>query len=404
MKPLEFVFQGLTRRHHVDVLKEICAIDDLEALLISVAFATSNGVALVESEIQAHRANAKAWVGVRNDVTSWQGLCALLPIVRELYVVDTAIRHRIFHPKVYLSKNDVQARIAVGSANLTTGGLSQNIEASALLKLDLGNAEHEQAIDDLEALLTNLATRFPDHVKRVRRQSELDALLAAGVIIDETVNSAPRPATSRAVSTRPQDTTERMPLFGGPLPPRRPRATAAATARSTATRTRTPATGAPTAVLRPTGGVRPIGFELVWQSKPLTRRDLNIPTGANTNPTGSMLFKKGEWEGIDQRHYFYDEVFDALTWTPDTNPRMAHKMRAEAEFELVIKNISYGVHRLHLSHNTDTTSGAYLQNNSMTDVSWGAVKPFVARDDLLGRTLYLYKNAADPTKFMIEID
>ena len=400
MKPLELIFQGLTRRHHVAVVNEVCEVEDLEALLISVAFATSSGVALVESAIAPHKAETKIWVGIRNDITSWQGLSALLPLVRELYVVDTAIRHRIFHPKIYLSKGEEEGRLAIGSANLTTGGLSQNIEASALLRLDFDNEEHVEVADELEKLLVDLTTRFPGHVKRIRRQSELDALLRTGVIIDETVNSAPRPVTKRTVSAREDDATPPMPLSGGPLPPRRPRSST--TARATSTRTRTTGTGAAAPVLRPTGGARPSGYELIWQSKSLTRRDLNIPIGGSTNPTGSMLFKKGEWEDIDQRHYFYDDVFDHLTWTPE--PSKPLTLRAEAEFEIIIKNISYGVHSLKLTHNSDTTTRSYEQNNSMTQVSWGDVKPYVARDDLLGRKLYLYRNIADPKKFMIEID
>lgn len=401
MKPIELIFQGITKRHHVDVVNEICSVDNLKALLISVAFATSNGVALIEAGITPHKSKTKIWVGIRNDITSWQALSALLPLIKELYVVDTAIRHRIFHPKIYLSKGKIEGRLAIGSANLTTGGLSQNIEASALLRLDLTTDEHLEVVDELETLLTSLTTEFPEHVRRIKKQAELDDLLKAGVIIDETVNLAPRPATTRAVSARTEDETPRMPLYGGPLPPRRPRVSSG-TIRSTITRTRTTGTAAAAPVLLPTGGARPNGYTLVWQSGPLTRRDLNIPTGPTTNATGSMLFKKGSWEDIDQRHYFYDEIFDALMWSAD--PNKPHLLRAEAEFVLIIKNIGYGKHILHLTHNSDVNSGSYVQNNSMTQVSWGHVKPYIARADLLGRVLYLYRNAAHPTRFIIEID
>ncbi len=68
-----------------------------------------------------------------------------------------------------------------------------------------------------------------------------------------------------------------------------------------------------------TGPAKPIkGTKyLVWESKPLSERDLSIPKGANTNPTGSMGFKKGLYDQIDQRHYFYDDVFNDLSWKPD---------------------------------------------------------------------------------------
>jgi HKD family nuclease len=392
IKPVELVFQGLTKRHHVDVLTELCATPALTKLLISVAFATSDGVALVKSVLSPLRQNIHAWVGVRNDVTSWQGLSALLPLVSQMFIIDTGIRHRIFHPKVYIAIGPTEARLAIGSANLTTGGLSQNIEASALVSLPLEDPKYAKIVYDTDELFFKLASSFPQHVKLIHCQAELDELLAAGIVVDETVDFAPRPAAIRDVAARTGDATPAMRLFGGPLPQRQlpPKGE------------RGRGTARQSDVLQP-GTVRRFpGLELVWRSGALTRRDLNIPTGSKTNPTGSMLFKKGDVEGIDQRHYFHDEVFKHLTWTADRSK--PHLLRAAADFELVIKNINFGVHRLHLTHNSSTTSGAYLQGNSMTQVSWGEVKNYVARDDLLGRRLYLYRNTVDPRRFTLEID
>jgi hypothetical protein len=32
------------------------------------------------------------------------------------------------------------------------------------------------------------------------------------------------------------------------------------------------------------------------------------------------------------------------------------------------------------------------------------MRPYIARDDLIGRTLALYRDKADPTRFVLEID
>ena len=141
---------------------------------------------------------------------------------------------------------------------------------------------------------------------------------------------------------------------------------------------------------------------LVWESRPLSERDLSIPKGANTNPTGSMGFKKGLYDEIDQRHYFYDDVFNDLSWKPDTPG--SKKLRATAKFELVIKNISYGVFDLVVAHSTDTTSASYKQSNFMTQLHWAEARPLIAKQDLLGRNLYLYRKDSTPPEFMIEID
>ena len=323
MKPLEIIFQGLTRRHHVDVFGEICALDDLKKLLISVAFANSNGVSLVEDEIRPHTENTSAWIGVRNDITSIQGLSALLPLVDKLFVVDTAIRQRIFHPKVYLSYNETEARIAIGSANLTTGGLSQNIEASALIRLDLTDKDSFEAVKETDGLLSGLEARFSANVRRITRETELADMLAAGVIIDEALNTVPRPATSREVSERAADPVAQMPLWRGPLPQRSsavavvpaPSSSAPTAAPTKLTgATAPPAAPAPSSRATSSPTARAAAWEQVWKSGPLKRRDLNIPTAGGTNPTGSMLFKKGDWrQWLDQRHYFYDDVFNSLT-------------------------------------------------------------------------------------------
>ncbi len=40
----------------------------------------------------------------------------------------------------------------------------------------------------------------------------------------------------------------------------------------------------------------------------------------------------------------------------------------------------------------------------MTQLHWGDAKAYVAKNDLLGRILYLYRKDTDPPEFMIEID
>ena len=143
---------------------------------------------------------------------------------------------------------------------------------------------------------------------------------------------------------------------------------------------------------------------LVWQSNPLTRRPLNIPAGNNTNPTGSMFFTKGQTADIDQRHYFREEIFGALDWQNDIAPDKKHLERSKGKFRIVIKNVSYGIFEMSLTHDSRTESVAYDQNNSVTQLHWGEVKPLVAREDLLGRTIFLYRDDNQRDLFILEID
>lgn len=40
----------------------------------------------------------------------------------------------------------------------------------------------------------------------------------------------------------------------------------------------------------------------------------------------------------------------------------------------------------------------------MTQLHWGEAKPLIAKKDLLGRNLCLYRKDSTPPEFMIEID
>ena len=53
------------------------------------------------------------------------------------YIVDTASQAYIFHPKVYITNNADQARLIVGSANATAGGMAKNVEASLYSELSM---------------------------------------------------------------------------------------------------------------------------------------------------------------------------------------------------------------------------------------------------------------------------
>ena len=142
--------------------------------------------------------------------------------------------------------------------------------------------------------------------------------------------------------------------------------------------------------------------KLLWTSGPLSQRDLNIPKGSNTNPTGSMLFKKGKTEEIVQRHYFRDEVFSALTRTKDINEDTAHLERATALFKIIIDGKDYGGFDLIITHNPLTDTRSYEQNNSMTSISWGAAKEIIAKEELIGKNANLYKNNKKG-EFILEI-
>lgn len=382
-----FLLQAVTDEAHLDHLQDLLSIPRLHSATISTAFMTAAGLSLIEEQLNLIANRVRIFVGIRNGVTTVQAIQKAMEIGCTTYMVDTGSRTRIFHPKMYFVRSDVSAKLLLGSANLTMGGLITNVEASVLQELD--PLQDAQFIGDLVGKFDQIVADFPVHVIRAETTEQLAALLNSGRLVDERKTRRPEPVGRSG--DRNLDMIPKMNLRTFPKVVPRPAPA--------------PALGAPApAADAEAEPMVNLEWEQVWESTGLTRRHLNIPTGENTNRTGSMLLGLGAWENIDQRHYFRDEVFDALEWTNDTNPSRAHIERAEARVHIIIKDIDYGIRTLQLSHNSRTDTAAYRQSNSMTSLHWGGAIPLVAHEDLLNRVLKLYRNSAEPTNFLLEID
>lgn len=401
----EFILQGFTAKTHREAIARLFDLPNIERVIVSVAFVNRSGVDLLEDKLKKCKAKTKAFIGIRNDITSTQGVKHLLDLGASVFVVDTGSRSVLFHPKLYLVKGASHARLVIGSANLTIGGLNNNIEAGFAVELDLNNPDEKALVEGIEKEFDALAKDYPAHIIPITKAAELDALQATGRLIDEMTTSPPRPASA---ATSPNgDTLPRIKLKVAPL--RRAlaaakKAAAKPAAPPQANKKTSPAKKAVAAPATPpspppTPGVE---YELVWESKGLTRRDLNIPKGKNTNSTGSISLDKGLLPAeVDHRHYFREVIFPDLAWRPSTRATVEE---AYTKFQLVLKGISYGEFDLRIAHTKGTTSAAYKQNNAMTRLSWGPLRDYVCREDLLGRTLALYRDKADPKRFVLEID
>ena len=384
------LLQGVTQDSHLTAVRHLLQIPNPEKIIISAAFMNEGGLTVLEEALLPVANQTTIIAGIRNGITSAQALRKCLEVGCTTYVVDTGSRGVLFHPKIYVARNADMARLIVGSANLTVGGLVWNIEASSYTEMELDKADTASLIAELEATFDGMLAEYPEHIFQVTDNGMITSLLDSGRVVDESMRPAPIP--SGASRNRDLDTVPRMELKNRPIPRHR--------VEPFQREGTTPQPSAPVDAAVPSQE-RP---KLVWQSNPLTRRDLSIPRGATTNPTGSMLFGKGPLIDADQRHYFRDEVFATLPWQSDATARASHYERAVARFRLVIRDVDYGVFELHLSHNTRTDTRAYEQGNSMTQLHWGEARNIIAREDLLGRTAYLYRDSVDSGLFVLEID
>lgn len=192
---------------------------------VAIAWVRASGIAHIHEALTAFlRRGGMLSVIVGLDLynTTREGLQALL----ELAAHGTAeffVHHNeaagIFHPKLYLFRNDQRARLIVGSNNLTEAGLFVNVEAGLEIDVPVG---HEVILEALDAL-----SSWRDEAFGLARRLDaafLERLAAEGYLPDEdVVRAAQRGERARARAGG------RAPLFGArrfTAPPLEARSTA----------------------------------------------------------------------------------------------------------------------------------------------------------------------------------
>lgn len=367
MAKIKLLAQGLIENQdHLSAVNQLLQLEDANEILISVAFVRKSGITAISGALSSKKDITNLYIGIRNGVTSIQAILEILKLGIHPYIIDVATTKRLYHPKIYAAFSNANVELILGSANLTISGLNNNYEASSYISLDTSIESDKEYITSLRDAFCELEKRFPNNVIKIPTARKAVELFQNGLLEDERITKSP---ITEKIKSRGSSTPRK------PMP-------------SMATKIIATPKLAVTVNLK---NKFHKNYILVWESKELTERDLNIPKGNNTNVTGSMSFSKGYMKDIDQRHYFRDYVFENLTWSFDSRPNKQHLERATANFEIVIAGISYGVHTLNITHNTDTTTKTYKQNNTMTQLHWGEVKQLIAKPELLGNRAILYR-------------
>lgn len=362
MAQQKYILQGLDE--NIGFLKEIIELlrdTDFTHIWFLSAYVTENAIYNLRSSIKKSSANIHFLVGVGNGVTSYQALKALLALGVKVYTFDTAKVGSIFHVKEILAYGDSCAKMICGSANITPGGLTNNIEAGVILTLNLTDNQDKNFFDDAMTVIQNLITLYPNHIKH-QNVHGVENLLASGRIEDERVVS----------STYKKRATSNHSIAFVPFP------------------------------LKPASLETPkktAEFEQVWQSRPLRKSNIGVTDNPNTNPKGEMGFGKGSWKGnFDPKVYFRRCVFDALTWSVN---ELGDEV-AKGLFSIHICGTDYGMYELTILHKRKGME-AENQNNYLTSIRWGDASSIIKNRNLIDRTLKLYK-ACDGIHFLINIE
>ena len=163
MVKMNFNLQGLNKTsNHLDELKNIIDMKDSKHVILSTAFLNQKGVSLIEDS---------------------QGISKLLDLGVEIYIVDTGLNHRILHHKLFIAYNKYEYRINIGSANLTRGGLLNNIEASVTLE----GSFPDKNITDIITTFKNLSPNYPENVFKISNYEDIDTALRNGQLENENI-------------------------------------------------------------------------------------------------------------------------------------------------------------------------------------------------------------------------
>jgi len=332
-------------------------------------------------------------VGVDQEGTSKKALIEINELGINSYIFYQK-ESPIFHPKIYLFEGENDTTLIVGSSNLTARGFFGNIESSLMVEFKNDNVDGIKLLKEVK-----------DYYSTLFDFSDRNLFKISPEMINKFVLEGIVPTRKVWQEKHKKNTSNRIPKEENDLEiPKRPTVKIPSIFKGRYKSNKTVSK-----LINELEIKNDFEFEnadnnqALWESGPLKERDLNIPKGENTNPTGSMLFKKGTLKDINTRHYFRDEVFQTLDWSFDTRPNRTHIERATANIKIVIAGIDYGIFTLSISHNTNSEHLEEVKQPA-TQLHWGDAKYLIAQDELIGKTAILYKvvTVADAFTLIIE--
>jgi HKD family nuclease len=154
-----------TRSSHAKAMVELIAKSD--EILMAVAFLKQSGLSMLLPAIQKaqlRRVPIRIITGQYFALTEPSALYLLHEVLTNessLHLAHASAKDAVFHPKLYLFRRGEVGTIICGSANLTHGGIHQNVECSLMITC----ATNDTLWRDAYAFISNLLK--PEQSKRV---------------------------------------------------------------------------------------------------------------------------------------------------------------------------------------------------------------------------------------------
>ena len=186
MADFKYIMQGFQKDiNFFDEIKEVLETEDYTSIWILTAFVNERAICNLMPSIKKSKADISFIIGIRNNVSTYQALKCLINMKVSVFVFDTARIESIFHAKVIVGSGTNSAKVICGSANITTGGLANNIEAGIISKLNLRCESDEKFLTEVREYIDNIIHNYPQNVKKISEDRELDELYEQGLVVDE---------------------------------------------------------------------------------------------------------------------------------------------------------------------------------------------------------------------------
>lgn len=369
-------------RSLLDYLTDVCG--DAEEIFCVVAWAKRSGLAVVQpglATFAARGGHSTLLVGIDQGLATRQGLELARALFGEVYVVhdESAGGRRTFHPKIYLASKPGEARLFVGSNNLTPGGLQGNYEAALDVALDLSNAEDASLYADVRAYIDRL--KADTEVCKPLTDALLESLLGSARYRIADEDTAPPLEPDEAAARERGEPQGGPRLFGSSDEGRRPFPRAPGTAARTRRRAGGGEPARPGARAAPASGASLAVIRRWFKRMPAS--DAQRPPRPNSNITGALRLTRAG-HPIDQRTYFRDEFFRGAAWRPD--PERPGGEVTDIDFDVVVGTAVIGQTGLRVVHDPRRVAG---QGNFATTIRWGPLIETLRAGNYVGQHVTL---------------
>lgn len=139
---MEIEFTDNITRTLLDILKP--SIEKADEIKMGVAFVKYSGFSLIQDDIKRcleNKGKVEFVVGLDFRITEPKALRAILEMAKcgsnvKLFCFSNPSSDDtpVYHPKIYLLRREDRIVISIGSSNLTSGGLRDNVEVNAIIE------------------------------------------------------------------------------------------------------------------------------------------------------------------------------------------------------------------------------------------------------------------------------